>query len=103
MPFELESFSRFRNSEPVRLSGVDTFGLWSKPDVMRDLTIDQVTSYKVPNNRQGRVDLIATDFYGSPFYQWIIIMHNQPLNPIGWPKTGAIIEVPNIEVISSLL
>jgi len=102
MPFELRSFSRFKNTEHVRVDGVETFGRWKRPPALEQLDINQVIKLQVTSDLEGRPDLIANEYYYSPYYDWIIIMYNNPENPVGWPKTGEIIDIPIRNAISEL-
>lgn len=103
MPFELRSFSRFRNTMPIRWLGNDTFGVWKRPSVFDQIEPQDIIKYAVTNDFEGRPDLIAEEFYYSSRYDWILVMFNQPLNPLGWPGTGQIIDIPVRSVITELL
>ena len=98
------STSRFRYTNLVTTkSGNDTYGLVSGFDDLKNLQDDQYNSWLVPNNIDGRSDLIAYKFYANPQLEWVIIFANRPLNPFNWPKTGDLIKIPKKSFVESLL
>lgn len=103
MPFDLPSYSRFRDTDHILYNDSHTFGLWNEPDVLKSIDDRDIINYDVDAGYSGRPDLIANEFYGSSFYDWIIIMFNKPLNPIGWPHHGDTIRVPSKDSVVDVL
>jgi hypothetical protein len=103
MSYDLTPWSRFKETARIVYNNNPTFGLWSRPQVFDNINESNVTKYQVESGESGRPDLIALKFYGSDVYDWIIIMYNQPLNPIGWPKQGDVISIPVRSAIVDLL
>lgn len=109
MPIVNNDFSRFRFSEPIitkdmgDINYIETFGLWTRPDFLKieNVPENQITLLQIDQSNEGRPDKIANDFYGSPFLEWIVIMFNRPLNPLGFPKAGTTIRLPSSSVVFS--
>lgn len=99
-----DSFSKYKNMQPIKVDGKRTIGLWPEPEVFSKLDENtDITYYKVTSVAAGRPDLISNTFYGSPYYYWILIAYNKPLDVIGWPTTGTIIKIPKRYAITSIL
>ena len=103
MPFDLRTYSRFRDTQHVRFGDVETFGMWHWPEAFDSIADQDIIRFKVTSDIEGRPDLISDKFYLSPNYDWIIIMYNQPTNPLGWPRTGDIIKIPPRSALNDLL
>jgi hypothetical protein len=101
MAIDVTSISRFSQTEAVIINGIETFGRWKRPDFINPdlLDEDQIRTFGVDNEFAGRPDLIATDFYGSPLLEWVVIMFNNPQNPIGWPVSGSVIRLPERSLV----
>lgn len=103
MPFNLPSYSRFRGNEKIVFDNKHTFGIWKTPRPIQNLKKSDVTLYTVESGYEGRPDLISYNFYGSDRYSWIIIMHNKPINTIGWPFRNEVIEIPHQDKVIGVL
>jgi hypothetical protein len=106
MAIKLDSFSRFRETQPIvtdALNGgkIETFGLWKEPSFLTgplDPQLD-VINIKVDGSRAGRPDLIANDVYGSPSYFWVLIAYNKPKDLFGWPRVNSVVLAPNPQLV----
>lgn len=105
MPIQTNSLSRFNQTDPVIRNGITTYGLWVRPLAVYRNAIDEqdLITIKVDQQHAGRPDKIANEQYGSPFLEWVVVMFNSPLNPIGWPQAGSIIKIPTQQAISRLI
>lgn len=105
MSIQTNSLSRFNETEPIVRDGVSTFGLWIRPDVIniKDINEQDLVTIKVDQRHAGRPDVIANEQYGTSFLEWVVVMFNRPLNPLGWPQAGTIIKIPNRQVVSRLI
>lgn len=101
MPTTPGSQSRFGLSQPIIVDGVSTFGLLTKYPFLnpKNLTQQQVTKLTITPDLAGRPDLIAQKLYNSPVLDWVIVLFNKPLNPVGWPVNGAVISAPVVSVV----
>ncbi len=103
MPYNLDYYSRYINTDRIVFSGNPTFGLYKRPEIFDQLTDDDVTHLKIDWKYAGRPDLIALEAYGSHQFYWILVMYNSPKNPIGWPFVGTTIKIPKQSAVSTLL
>jgi hypothetical protein len=96
MAITVDSLSRFGSTEIVSKNGIISFGLWNRYNFtnLNDLPEEDVTTIQINQNFAGRPDLIANEYYGSPYLEWIVTMSNRPLDPLGFPKAGTIIKIP---------
>jgi hypothetical protein len=101
MPINTDSNSRFKFSESVIIDGKETFGMWKRPNFMKieNVPDTEVTYLAIDQSTAGRPDLISGLMYGTPLLEWVVIMFNKPLNPIGWPKAGTVIQLPSTSVV----
>ena len=100
---ELPHYSRYSNSESIFWNGEKSFGLYELPERLKNLEPEDLVNMKVGAEYAGRPDLISEKFYRTPYYSWVIVMHNNPINPIGWPRIGSIISVPNSDVVDEVI
>lgn len=94
--------SRFRISTPVTTpEGAETFGLLTKYSFLdpKNLTQQQVIKLTITPNLVGRPDLIANQVYNSPVLDWVVVLFNKPLNPVGWPANGTVITLPVARIV----
>jgi hypothetical protein len=104
MSFDLPSWSRYKFSDAITTEdGTRTFGLAKLPDLLQNITEEDLISFKVESGYEGRPDLISQDQYSTPYYAWLIVMHNSPLNPFGWPKKGDRILIPDPLLVNDIL
>ena len=89
---------KFKNNQSIVFKSRITHGIWNQT------LINQLdyTHWTVESGFQGRPDLISNHFYNISAYDWIIIMVNKPLNPIGWPHMHNIIKIPDYNQIIRL-
>lgn len=103
MSFDLPHYSRYINTERIFWDSEESLGLYSVPDRIKNLEPKDLISVKITPGFAGRPDLIAQEYYNTPYYAWVIIIHNSPLNPIGWPKQGDVITIPNSVVVDEII
>jgi len=103
MAIDTDSLSRFKFSESIIRDGKETFGMWKRPDFMKveNVSDTDVFYFSIDQSTAGRPDLISQQMYGTPMLEWVVIMFNRPLNPIGWPKSGTVIKLPTQSVVFS--
>jgi hypothetical protein len=96
MAITIDSLSRFGDTEIVSKNGTISFGLWNRYNFtnLNDLPEEDITTIQIDQTFAGRPDLIADQYYGSPFLEWVVTMSNRPLNPLGFPQAGTIIKIP---------
>ena len=93
--------SRFGISDPIIVDGASTYGMLTKYPFLTpaNLTQEQVTKLTITPDLAGRPDLIAQKLYNSPVLDWVVVLYNKPLNPVGWPANGAVINAPLASVV----
>lgn len=102
-PIQQDSLSRFYRVDPILFNGVSTFGKWPRPDWLKQELVNEqdILLFQVDQQYAGRPDLIAEHFYQTPFLEWVIVMFNRPLNPLGFPKAGSVIKILSRTVVFS--
>jgi hypothetical protein len=105
MPIDVQDFSRFSDTPVVTKDGVETFGLWARPDWMVKENLDdtQIVKLSINSNYAGRPDRIAQDFYGTVLLEWVVVMFNRPQNTLGWPFLGSVIDLPIASIVNRSL
>jgi hypothetical protein len=95
------SFSRFKNTQFIQRGNVTTYGRWTRPSFLDRSLIDptEIQKVKIDQTLARRPDLIALKLYGIPELDWVITMFNRPLNTLGWPKAGIVIEAPTKKIV----
>jgi len=92
---EFDQFSRFNQSTPIIVDGVETFGTWTEPSFIRTRPEeDQIGVFRVTSAIKGRPDLISNQLYGTPLLDWVLISFNNARRALNWPKAGDSIEYP---------
>ena len=99
----LPHYSRYIDTERIFWEGNESLGLYVVPEKIRSLEPKDLISVKITPGFAGRPDLISQEYYSTPYYSWIILMHNAPLNTIGWPKQGDTITIPNSTVADDII
>ena len=66
-------------------------------------TFDDDQAYVVEKKFEGRLDLITAVFLGEPRYWWVVAMYNNILDPHAELFEGAIIYIPALDKVKSLL
>ena len=105
MPIKLDSGSRFQFTEPILVPDphgnmTETFGLWTPPSYIKTRPAPElIGKYTVTAGRGMAPHLIASDLYGTPYLDWILIAFNNAYNVLNWPPVGSVIEFP----VSSLV
>jgi hypothetical protein len=95
MPLSTNDYSRFKETQTILFNGVETFGKWTPPAILkRDLPDEDIQFFVVDNSTQGRPDLIANEVYGTTFLDWLVIAFNKPRSTLNWPRTGDVIKLP---------
>ena len=81
------------------------YGLWQVPNFLQPgfLADKEILALKIDSSMAGRPDLIANKYYQSVSLDWIVIMFNKPLNPLGWPTIGTIIKIPTSAAVQRYL
>ena len=103
MAFDLPHYSRYINSERIFWEDEESFGLYKANEKIKSLTPEDLINVKITPGLAGRPDLIAQEYYNTPYYSWIIVIYNAPLNPIGWPKQGDVITIPKPSVVDDII
>ena len=108
IPIQNETTSRFYQNVPIITTdnfgnNITTFGRWTRPDWMMPINIasTDVLLFQVNQQFAGRPDLISQKFYGTPYYEWVIVMFNSPLNPLGFPVAGSVIKILSSKIVFS--
>jgi len=98
----IDALSRFTKTEMVVKDGIDTFGLWTRPEFLKKENLQEkdIITLSIDQKFAGRPDLIADVYYKTPLLEWIVIMFNRPLNTMGWPKAGTVIQIPSPIAVS---
>lgn len=105
MTIEKEPQSRFNLSEPIVFNGVETFGLITKYPFLdpNNLSESDIITLTITPDLVGKPWAIANQLYNSPVLDWVIVLFNKPLNPVGWPQNGTIIRAPKDSVVLPLV
>jgi hypothetical protein len=105
MALTRSTLSRFANTDPIIHNGKEAYGLWVRPNVINPNVLNEndIQTIQITQHYAGRPDLIAVNEYGTPYLEWVVIMFNRPLNPLGWPQVGLLIKIPKRTIIRSLL
>lgn len=102
MSIAVSQHSRFRDSTPIIVDGVETFGLMTRPFFLDAKNLDpdtQIASITVTPDEVGKPWAIANRVYNSPTLDWVIVLFNKPLNPVNWPANGTVLQVPVASVV----
>lgn len=100
MGLKLDAGSRFQLTNTVLVTTpngevVETFSVWKRPSFLTTRPReDLIGRYQVLTGRVARPDLIATELYGSPYLDWIIVAFNGAMDVLNWPEAGSVIEYP---------
>lgn len=74
---------------------------WWERNIFTTFNDDKV--YVVEKKFEGRLDLITAVFLGEPRYWWVVAMYNNILDPNAELFEGAIIYIPALDKVKSLL
>ncbi len=100
MSFDLEYFSRFKETSPIRFNDLDTYGAWVKPEfLVRTLNDNEISKYPVTSEYEGRPDKISHLFYSTTLLDWVIIAFNDASDTLNWPRAGTVINIPKRDSI----
>ncbi len=97
MPVLVPINSRFRTSQIVTFNGVETFARWPDLEFM-DTT--PTTTIITDTKNAGRLDLISTEFFGSPDFWWAIMAFNR-VSQLNWPQAGDEVKIPQPSLVLS--
>jgi hypothetical protein len=103
MASDLPHYSRYIDTEQVFWKKEESFGLYEVSERIKSLKPKDLISIKITTGLAGRPDLIAQENYGTPYYSWVIVIHNSPLNPIGLPKQGDVITIPTATIVDFII
>ena len=105
MTIEKEPQSRFNLSTPIIFNGVETFGLLTQFPFLdpNNLQPADIVTLTITPDLAGKPWAIANQLYNSPVLDWVIVLFNKPLNPVGWPKNGTVIKAPSNSVVLPLV
>lgn len=97
--------SRFGLSTPIIFNGVETYGLATQFPFLdpNNLKPTDITSLAITPDLAGKPWAIAQKLYNSPVLDWVIVLFNKPLNPVGWPAIGTVIKAPSVSVVLPLV
>lgn len=62
---------------------------------------DEDTYHIVSFTEEGRLDLIANDYYGSPSYWWVLAIANNLIDPFDF-KQGVMMRIPPMSSVTSI-
>ena len=99
----LPHYSRYVGVNSVVHNGHKSFGLYLIPSTILNIPSSSLVSVEIVSGLEGRPDLISNKYYYTPYYDWVIIMYNRPINPIGWPKLGSTILIPTLEAVNNII
>lgn len=102
MSFNLPHYSRYKTTEKIVFNSVYTFGLYKTKQRLLNIKVEDLQKIKVGLGFAGRPDLISDQCYNTPYYAWVIVMINAPLNPLGWPRNGEHILIPTATAIDDI-
>jgi hypothetical protein len=103
MPFELSSYSRFQESQPLIYRGVETWGLTAKMKFIRETPTNFYQKFVITGDVAGRPDLLSLKLYESPYYFWVLLGINRVKDVFDWPKVGeTILVLPREIVVANL-
>lgn len=89
------SFSRYNLTEKTIYNGQDTYGLWKQHSFLTaTLSDDQIGTFVVTSNYEGKPALIAYEIYRESLLDWVLLAFNDVRDPFTWPKTGTIVKYP---------
>ena len=91
--------SRYKLTDIIRFKGQTTYGLFKSLSWIDNAIVDNISSFTVTTDLEGRPDLISNALYGTQDYYWVLILLNKPLDPLNWPKTGQIIKTLSSAII----
>lgn len=105
MTIEREPQSRFNLSTPIIFNGVETFGLLTQFPFLdpNNLQPSDIVTLTITPDLAGKPWAIANQLYNSPVLDWVIVLFNKPLNPVGWPTNGTVIKAPSNTVVLPLV
>lgn len=88
-------FDRYKNCKI--LIDLETKETLLETREIKKVNLSSMDSYHtVDANEEGRLDLIAYQYYGNPLLWWVIAQANDIYNVIENPKPGDIIRIPDI-------
>lgn len=93
--------SRYSLTDIVNFKGQMTYGLYKPQPWIVNASLENIGSFTVTNDLEGRPDAISDLLYGTPNYYWVLVVLNRPLNPLNWPKAGQVIKVLSNEIIKA--
>jgi hypothetical protein len=105
MTIEKDPQSRFSLSTPIVFNGVETFGLLTQFPFLdpNNLQPTDIVTLKITPDLARKPWAISQMLYNSPVLDWVIVLFNKPLNPVGWPAIGTIIKAPAASVVIPLV
>lgn len=60
------------------------------------MNLSTATTFRVPQAAVGRPDLISFKMYETTEYWWLILVHNDIIDPIDELYTGRVLEIPSL-------
>lgn len=81
-------YRRERVDGVLELDYLQTRLVYKDFDISNEITVTDATAY--------RPDLVSRLAYGSPHYGWLLMDHNDILDPYEQLTTGTVLEVPDI-------
>jgi hypothetical protein len=100
-------YSRFQFTPTVQVPDptigqegtVEAYDQWVPPEFFDTVTDDQISTYLVHKEVEGRPDLIAGIVYGTYMLDWVLIAFNKPTETLNWPRAGTVIKYPSQNVV----
>lgn len=91
---ETSLFSSRAEKKDPRIAEDTFFGTFVSPEIR--LT-NQDAFITIQNKDNGRLDLMATEFYGDPRLWWVIALANNIVDPTYGVEVGTVIRIPRPE------
>lgn len=85
-----EYFSRYARDRVID----DGENLYLEYDSKIDISGLSYVTHKVTRAEEGRLTVIANNYYGNPLYWWFISLMNNVIDPINYPVAGTEIKIP---------
>lgn len=91
--------SRYSLTDIINFKNKITYGLFKNLPWIENASLENIGTFVVTTELEGKPDLISNSLYGTPDYYWVLILLNKPLDPLDWPKTGQVIKTLSTEII----
>ena len=93
-------FSQKIDEQNPNLGENTFFGTFQRIEIP---TGDDDTFYMIRNVDNGRLDVLAFDFYGSAELWWVLAVVNQIFDPLFGVEPGTVIRIPGLQKVFTAL